>query len=96
MVSIIVPVYNEEAGLKAFISYLQKHTFGKRAELIFIDGGSTDKTVEICKEFGIKIYTSPIKGRASQMNYGAEKAPVIYYTFYMQIHCLRKTLSRIF
>ena len=84
MISIIVPVFNEEAGLKKFISNLQKHISGEKAELIFIDGGSTDKTVEICKEFGHKIYVSPIK------------AQVIYYTFYMQIHCLRKTLLRIF
>ena len=81
MISIIVPVYNEEAGLKKFISYLQKHTSREKAELIFIDGGSTDKTVEICIEFGIKIYKSPIKGRASQMNYGAEKSTgdILYF-----------------
>lgn len=81
MISIIVPVYNEEVGLKSFISYLQKHTSGEKAELIFIDGGSTDKTVEICKELGYKIYTSPIRGRASQMNYGAEKSTgdILYF-----------------
>ena len=81
MISIIVPVFNEEAGLKKFISNLQKHISGEKAELIFIDGGSTDKTVEICKEFGHKIYVSPIKGRASQMNYGVEKSSgdILYF-----------------
>ena len=53
MISIIVPVFNEEAGLKKFISNLQKHISGEKAELIFIDGGSTDKTGDKCESSSV-------------------------------------------
>jgi len=80
MISIIVPVYNEEKGIGEFINYLKENISGEEAELIFVDGGSTDKTIQICKNNKVSVFISPEKGRASQMNYGAEKAKgQIYY-----------------
>ncbi|MFQ6054418.1 MAG: dolichyl-phosphate beta-glucosyltransferase [Methanosarcinales archaeon] len=51
MLSIIVPMYNEEKRLIPFISELlefSEKSF-KNCELIFVDDGSEDKTVEILK-----------------------------------------------
>ncbi|XWN37183.1 MAG: TIGR04283 family arsenosugar biosynthesis glycosyltransferase [Balneola sp.] len=73
MISVIIPVLNEEAALKKLIPYLHDAIEGKSAELVFIDGGSSDKTVQVCREWGKTIYISPLNGRASQMNFGAEK-----------------------
>lgn len=74
MISIIVPVYNEEDTLDDFISFLKKAISNKEAELIFVDGGSTDKTFEKCKKRGFQVVRSNEKGRAAQMNAGASKA----------------------
>lgn len=81
MISIIVPVYNEEETLGKFISYLSKIISHREAELIFVDGGSTDLTQEICKKSIGKLYDSPTKGRATQMNFGASKAKgeILYF-----------------
>ncbi len=81
MVSIIIPVFNEESTLNDLIPYLQNAIKDKNAELLLIDGSSSDNTVQICKELGATIYLSPLKGRASQMNYGAEKSSgdILYF-----------------
>jgi glycosyltransferase involved in cell wall biosynthesis len=46
-ISIVVPVYNEEAGLSAFWARLAPvlDSLGRRAEVIFIDDGSSDGTL---------------------------------------------------
>lgn len=81
MISIIVPVFNEEEFLEDFIVSVSSIIKGKNAELIFIDGGSTDNTVHICKKHEKTVYISPLKGRAHQMNFGAKKSSgeVLYF-----------------
>ena len=59
----------------------------KEHEVIFVDGGSTDKTKEILDElsyFGFSYHLSDKKGRANQMNYGAKiaKGDILWF-----IHC---------
>lgn len=67
-VSVIIPVYNEEKMLPAFLRELEKL---RGCEIIFADGGSSDKTVELLK--GFRVLHTP-KGRAAQMNWGAKQA----------------------
>ncbi len=49
--SIVVPVYNEEGNVKELHRKIVEacDKLGKSYEVIFVDDGSTDKTVEICK-----------------------------------------------
>jgi len=49
--SIVVPVYNEEGNVKELHQKIVEacDALGKSYEVIFVDDGSTDKTVEICK-----------------------------------------------
>ncbi|MEQ8525165.1 TIGR04283 family arsenosugar biosynthesis glycosyltransferase [Gracilimonas sp.] len=74
MISIIIPVYNEEAKIRDLLSFLKAHTGGEQLEIIVVDGGSSDQTVEVAKSLEAKVLVSPLKGRANQMNFGAEKA----------------------
>lgn len=70
LISIITPIYNEEEILSQnshFFSNLSKQT-----ELIFVDGGSTDRSVEIAAYYGKVLQAQ--KGRATQMNCGARVA----------------------
>ncbi len=55
--SIVVPVYNEEeslGNLHAEIAAAMEALPGLRHEIIFVDDGSTDRSVEICRELHTK------------------------------------------
>lgn len=67
MISVIIPLYNEEKSLTKNSPYL--HNLAQYSELIFVDGGSTDSSIEIARQYG-KVLLSK-KGRALQMNCGA-------------------------
>lgn len=56
MVSVIVPAKNEEEGIQAFYDELMKYlpNISKEYEVIFIDDGSTDKTLSILKSLSSK------------------------------------------
>lgn len=43
-------------------------------EIVVVDGGSHDKTIEIAKNLGCNIYINPWSGYAKQRNFGAEQA----------------------
>jgi rSAM/selenodomain-associated transferase 2 len=71
-VSIIVPVLDEAAAIRATLSALQPaRTAG--AELVVVDGGSRDGTIEIAAPLADRVLAAP-RGRASQMNAGAAVA----------------------
>lgn len=66
-ISVIVPVYNEEKIIETFQEQLRDCTLD--VEIIFADGGSTDRTVELISDEFKVIHAD--KGRAAQMNAGA-------------------------
>ena len=69
-ISVVVPILNEERTIAALLRALMQL---KPDELILVDGGSSDGTRAICRQFGVEVLTSP-RGRAAQMNYGARRA----------------------
>ncbi|TMK02230.1 MAG: glycosyltransferase [Alphaproteobacteria bacterium] len=70
--SIIMPVLNEGEGIAAALDALaDMRTRG--TEVIVVDGGSGDATVERARLHADQIVFAP-RGRARQMNAGAEKA----------------------
>jgi rSAM/selenodomain-associated transferase 2 len=88
MISIIIPVYNEEENIGNLLKHLdEQSTSGKISEILVIDGGSTDSTIFKTTEYinnGCLLPMSVIssgKGRARQMNAGAERAKgeILYF-----------------
>ena len=72
--SVVIITLNEEANLGrtlASVSELVKQTSG---EIIVVDSGSTDRTVEIAKSLGAKVFVEPWKGYAAQKNSAIDKA----------------------
>jgi len=57
-VSIIIPTLNEEELIADCLQSLRNQSF-KDFEIIVIDGGSTDRTVEIAKEHADKVILAP-------------------------------------
>ena len=66
--NIVIPVLNEEKILREKEEYF--HWLKSRARIIFVDGGSTDKTVELAKNYGDIVCST--RGRASQKNAGVD------------------------
>ncbi|PNX51876.1 MAG: hypothetical protein BV458_10980 [Thermoplasmata archaeon M9B2D] len=70
MISVIVPVLNEERHLAKTLSSL---AIGRNEELIVVDGGSSDRTCEIARQFTSQVFQTEC-GRGRQMNYGVSKS----------------------
>jgi len=70
--SIIIPVLNEGEGLAATLDVLADlRALG--TEVIVVDGGSRDATIQRARPRADRVILAP-RGRALQMNAGAEKA----------------------
>ncbi|SFT85932.1 transferase 2, rSAM/selenodomain-associated [Lishizhenia tianjinensis] len=72
--SIIIPTLNEEDNIEKLLGFLNglQQTY---VEIIVVDGGSKDSTVERAKAYkNVLCFDTQLMSRAKQMNYGAEKA----------------------
>jgi len=100
LISIITVVYNGEASIRKTIESIISQSF-KSFEYIIIDGGSSDKTTEIIKEYAHKIsywISEPDNGLYHAMNKGLEKATGKYVWFINSGDEIadRKTLEKVF
>ena len=71
-IDIIVPCYNEEEVIRKFLEVISDKLKGRTWEIIFVDDGSKDKTLEIIKELA-KINEN-IKYLSFSRNFGKEAA----------------------
>ena len=81
-VSIVIPTYNEAAGIGELLAYLRQTTADEPdLEIIVADGGSTDDTRALARRAGAAVVRSSRKGRAVQLNYGARQATgdILYF-----------------
>lgn len=72
--SIIIPTLNEAQILGSLLKHLRNNSSEKNIrEIIVVDGGSNDQTVEIAEAYRTKVIRSK-RGRAHQMNVGSAHA----------------------
>ncbi len=72
--SVVIITYNEEANIGRTLASVQPLVSDGKGEIIVVDSGSTDRTVEIAKSLGAKVFVEEWKGYAAQKNSAIEKA----------------------
>lgn len=85
LISVIVPVYNVEAYLPMCLESIINQTY-KNLEIILINDGSTDNSLNICKNYAKKddrivVKTQKNKGLSATRNKGIEMAHGKYIGF---------------
>ncbi len=85
LVSIIIPVYNVEKYLKRCMESVLRQTY-RNFEVILVDDGSTDKSLDICKEYEkkderIKVIHKKNGGLSSARNSGLNVMKGSLFTF---------------
>jgi glycosyltransferase involved in cell wall biosynthesis len=73
-ISVALITLNEEANLARSLESVQPLVRDGQGEIIIVDSGSTDRTLEIARSYGAKIFSEPWKGFAAQKNSAMEKA----------------------
>jgi glycosyltransferase involved in cell wall biosynthesis len=68
-ISVCIITFNEEANLPRTLASVRWAD-----EIIVVDSGSTDRTCEIAREFGAKVFVEKWRGFAAQKNSALEKA----------------------
>ena len=71
-ISIIIPTINEANNLPLLLSDLS--IINKEGEILIVDCGSEDKTVDIANIYGAKVYKSKERNRGLQLDMGAKNS----------------------
>jgi cellulose synthase/poly-beta-1,6-N-acetylglucosamine synthase-like glycosyltransferase/peptidoglycan/xylan/chitin deacetylase (PgdA/CDA1 family) len=76
-VSVIIPAYNEAAGIAATVESMAGSAYPGRLEIIVVDDGSTDDTAAIARSLGyryVHVITQPNSGKPGAINTGIAAA----------------------
>jgi len=71
-ISIIIPTINEASNLPLLLSDLS--VVQKEGEIIIVDCGSEDKTIDIANIYGAKVFKSEERNRGLQLDIGAKNS----------------------
>jgi glycosyltransferase involved in cell wall biosynthesis len=74
ILSVVIITHNEEANIGRTLASVQPLVADGKGEIIVVDSGSTDRTVEIAKSYGAKVFVEEWKGYAAQKNSAIDKA----------------------
>jgi glycosyltransferase involved in cell wall biosynthesis len=71
--SVLVPVYNEERHIEQSVAAMRRQRFDGEIELLFADGGSSDRTREILERLArddprIRVFDNPKRSVSSGLN----------------------------
>lgn len=81
LVSIIIPTLNEAAHLGKILDQLAVLCAGTRYELVVVDAASQDRTVEIARAHGAKVYRTTAGDRGHQLRVGVQHSHGEYLWF---------------
>ena len=71
-ISIIIPTINEADNLPLLLSDLS--IIQEEGEILIIDGGSEDRTIDVANIYGAKVYKSKERNRGLQLDIGAKNS----------------------
>ena len=71
-ISIIIPTINEANNLPLLLSDLS--ILKEECEILIVDCGSKDKTIDVANIYGAKVYESKERNRGLQLNIGAKNS----------------------
>jgi len=74
ILSVVIITHNEETNIGRTLASVQPLVADGKGEIIVVDSGSADRTVEIAKSFGAKVFVEEWKGYAAQKNSAIDKA----------------------
>jgi glycosyltransferase involved in cell wall biosynthesis len=72
--SVVLITQDEEANLPGTLESVLPLVQDGRGEIVVVDSGSTDRTIEIARSFSAKVFSEPWKGFAAQKNSAMDKA----------------------
>jgi glycosyltransferase involved in cell wall biosynthesis len=72
--SVVLITQNEEGNLPRTLESVMPLVRDGKGEIIVVDSGSTDRTVEVAQSFGAKVFVEAWKGFAAQKNSAMDKA----------------------
>jgi glycosyltransferase involved in cell wall biosynthesis len=72
--SVVIITHNEEGNIGPTLKSVMPLVCNGKGEIIVVDSGSTDRTVEIARSVGAKVFVEEWKGYAMQKNSAIDKA----------------------
>ncbi len=76
-VSVVVPAYNEAAGIAATVTSMVASSYDGELEVIVVDDGSADATADIVRRLrlpGVRVISQPNAGKPAALNRGIAEA----------------------
>ena len=70
--TVIILTFNEEVNIKQSVS----NVIGWARDVFILDSGSTDKTIEVAKKLGAKVFYRKFDTYAKQRNYAIKELPI--------------------
>jgi len=75
MLSVVIPALNSASTISFTLSSIFSNGFSRELfEVLVVDNGSSDKTVEVARRYPVKIYNCPEKGIGPPRNLGIKMA----------------------